>query len=152
MFFQCFLINASPFRLLVDQQTFGLRQIRLILKLIIAQRLARKLCDSCKEVLDIPAEALLAEGFTQEEIDNDLRIYGAVGCKACDAGYKGRAGIFQVMPVSDATARIIMSGGNATDIADQAAKEGWPDLRRAGLNKAREGITSLDEINRVTVG
>ena len=119
--------------------------------LIIAQRLARKLCDNCKEPLDIPAEALLAEGFTQEEIDGGLRIFGAVGCKSCDSGYKGRAGIFQVMPVSDATARIIMSGGNATDISDQAKKEGWPDLRAAGLNKIRAGITSLEEVNRVTI-
>jgi len=119
--------------------------------LIIAQRLARKLCDGCKEVKDIPDKALLAEGFTQADIDEGLQIYGPVGCKSCDSGYKGRAGIFQVMPVSDATARIIMSGGNATDIADQAEKEGVWDLRKAGLNKVRIGITSLEEINRVTV-
>jgi type IV pilus assembly protein PilB len=121
-------------------------------KLIIAQRLARKLCDNCKEVVDVPPEALRAEGFTQEEINAGLRIYHAVGCKACDSGYKGRAGIFQVMAVSDATARIIMKGGNATDIADQAVKEGYWDLRRSGLEKVKQGITSLDEINRVTVG
>lgn len=120
-------------------------------KLIIAQRLARKLCDNCKEIVDVPPEALRAEGFTQEEINAGLRIYHAVGCKACDSGYKGRAGIFQVMAVSDATARIIMKGGNATDIADQAAKEGYWDLRRSGLEKVKQGITSLDEINRVTV-
>ena len=121
-------------------------------KLIIAQRLARKLCDNCKELVDVPPEALQVEGFTQEEINAGIRIYHAVGCKACDGGYKGRAGIFQVMAVSDATARIIMKGGNATDIADQAAKEGYWDLRRAGLEKVKQGITSLDEINRVTVG
>jgi type IV pilus assembly protein PilB len=120
-------------------------------RLIIAQRLARKLCDSCKELLDIPAEALLAEGFSQEEINVGLKIYGAVGCGVCDSGYKGRAGIFQVMEVSDETSRIIMKGGNATDIADQAAREGFWDLRRSGLEKVKEGITSLDEINRVTV-
>jgi type IV pilus assembly protein PilB len=120
-------------------------------RLIIAQRLARKLCDNCKEIRDIPDEALLAEGFTQEEIDSGLRIYGAVGCKLCDSGYKGRAGIFQVMAISDATARIIMSGGNATDIADQAEKEGYWDLRRAGLEKVKKGLTSLDEVNRVTI-
>jgi type IV pilus assembly protein PilB len=119
--------------------------------LIIAQRLARKLCDACKEVKDIPDKALLAEGFTQADIDEGLHIYGPVGCKSCDSGYKGRAGIFQVMPVSDTTARIIMSGGNATDIADQADKEGVWDLRKAGLNKVKIGVTSLDEINRVTV-
>jgi type IV pilus assembly protein PilB len=121
-------------------------------KLIIAQRLARKLCDNCKAVVDVPPEALRAEGFTQEEINTGLRIYHAVGCKACDSGYKGRAGIFQVMTVSDTTARIIMKGGNATDIADQAVKEGYWDLRRSGLEKVKQGITSLDEINRVTVG
>ena len=121
-------------------------------RLIIAQRLARKLCDNCKEQVDIPPAALLAEGFTQEEIDAGIRIYHAVGCKACDSGYKGRAGLFQVMNVSDTTARIIMKGGNATDIADQAAKEGFWDLRRAGLEKVKQGITSLDEVNRVTVG
>ena len=120
-------------------------------RLIIAQRLARKLCDNCKEVLDIPAEALLAEGFTQADIDEGLRIYGPVGCKSCDSGYKGRAGIFQVMPVSETTARIIMSGGNATDIADQAAKEGIWDLRTAALAKVKAGLTSLDEVNRVTI-
>jgi type IV pilus assembly protein PilB len=120
-------------------------------KLIIAQRLARKLCDNCKQPLDIPAAALLAEGFSQEDIDKGLRVFGAVGCKACDSGYKGRLGIFQVMALSDATSRIIMSGGNATDIADQAAKEGYWDLRRAGLEKVKNGLTSLDEVNRVTV-
>jgi type IV pilus assembly protein PilB len=120
-------------------------------RLIIAQRLARKLCDNCKEVLDIPAEALRAEGFTKEDIDGGLRIYGAVGCKSCDAGYKGRAGIFQVMPVTDTIARIIMSGGNATDIADQAAKEGVWDLRKSALEKVKKGITSLDEVNRITI-
>jgi len=120
-------------------------------RLIIAQRLARKLCDNCKEVLDIPEAALLAEGFTQEEIDAGLRIYGAKGCKSCDSGYKGRAGIFQVMSISDKTSRIIMSGGNATDIADQAAKEGFWDLRRAGLEKVKDGIISIDEVNRVTI-
>ncbi len=119
--------------------------------LIIAQRLARKLCDHCKQPVDMPAEALLAEGFTQADIDAGLRIYGPVGCKLCDGGYKGRAGIFQVMPVSDATARIIMKGGNATDIADQAAKEGWKDLRYAGLAKVKAGLISLEEVNRVTV-
>ena len=120
-------------------------------RLIIAQRLARKLCDNCKEILDIPSEALLAEGYSQQEIDDGLRVYGAVGCKSCEGGYKGRAGIFQVMPVSDATARVIMAGGNATDIADQAEKEGVWDLRKSALEKVKAGITSLDEVNRVTV-
>ena len=120
-------------------------------RLIIAQRLARKLCDNCKEVLDIPAEALLAEGFTQQEIDDDLRIYGPVGCKSCEAGYKGRAGIFQVLPVNDEIQRIIMSGGNATDIADAAEKAGVWDLRRSALEKVKNGLTGLEEVNRVTI-
>jgi type IV pilus assembly protein PilB len=119
-------------------------------RLIIAQRLARKLCDNCKEILDIPEEALLAEGYTKQEIDEGLRIYGPVGCKSCQDGYKGRTGIFQVIEVSETTQRIIMSGGNATDIADQADKEGFWDLRRSALQKVKDGITSLDEVNRVT--
>jgi type IV pilus assembly protein PilB len=119
-------------------------------RLIIAQRLARKLCDNCKVVLDIPDEALLAEGFSKDEINDGLRVYGAVGCKSCASGYKGRVGIFQVMQVSDATQRIIMSGGNATDIADQAEKEGYWDLRKSALQKVKDGVTSLDEVNRVT--
>jgi type IV pilus assembly protein PilB len=120
-------------------------------RLIIAQRLARKLCDHCKVLLDIPSEALLAEGFTQDEINDGLQIYGPEGCNTCEDGYKGREGVFQVMAVSDETSRIIMRGGNATDIADQAAKEGYWDLRRAGLEKIKAGITSIEEINRVTV-
>jgi type IV pilus assembly protein PilB len=119
--------------------------------LIIAQRLARKLCDNCKEQRDVPHEALEKEGFTQDDIDHGLTIFGPVGCKACNAGYKGRVGIFQVMEVSETMGRIIMEGGNAIQIADQAVAEGVIDLRRAGLNKVKEGLTSLEEINRVTI-
>tara|TARA_R110002096_G_scaffold116164_2_gene251733 strand:+ start:33354 stop:35027 length:1674 start_codon:yes stop_codon:yes gene_type:complete len=119
--------------------------------LIIAQRLARRLCDSCKEVRDIPKEALQKEGFTEQEIDAGLTIFGPKGCKSCNAGYKGRLGIFQVMEVSEAMGRIIMEGGNAMQIADQAAEEGVIDLRRAGLNKVKDGVTSLEEVNRVTI-
>ncbi len=119
--------------------------------LIIAQRLGRRLCDNCKEVKDIPAEALLKEGFTQGEIDSGLTIFGPKGCKSCNAGYKGRVGIFQVMEVSEIMGRIIMEGGNAMQIADQAQKEGVIDLRRAGLNKVKDGVTSLEEVNRVTI-
>ncbi len=118
--------------------------------LIIAQRLARKLCDNCKEVKNIPKEALEKEGFDKDEL-NGLTIFKAVGCKLCNEGYKGRVGIFQVMEVSETMGRIIMEGGNAMQIADQAAKEGVVDLRRAGLNKVKEGLTSLDEVNRVTI-
>ena len=100
--------------------------------------------------LDPQANATSGLGFNKQEIDAGLRIYGAVGCKSCVGGYKGRAGIFQVMRISEATQQIIMSGGNATEIAKQAAKEGFADLRESALRKVKDGITSLDEINRVT--
>ncbi len=119
--------------------------------LIIAQRLARRLCDNCKETKDIPREALEKEGFEAEDLDAGLTIFGPKGCKNCNDGYKGRLGIFQVMEVSEAMGRIIMEGGNAMQIADQAAIEGVYDLRRAGLNKVKEGVTSLEEVNRVTI-
>lgn len=119
--------------------------------LIIAQRLARVLCNNCKEVKDIPREALEKEGFTAEEIESDMTIFGPKGCKQCNDGYKGRIGIFQVMEVSEAIARIIMEGGNAMQIADQAVAEGVIDLRQSGLNKVKGGVTSLEEINRVTI-
>ncbi|MRX27406.1 type IV-A pilus assembly ATPase PilB [Kangiella sp. HZ709] len=117
--------------------------------LVVAQRLARRLCEHCKKASDLPEEALLKEGFKQEELP-DLTIFEPVGCDKCTMGYKGRVGIFQVMPLSDSTGRIIMEGGNAIDIADQAKKEDIPDLRRSGLNKIKIGLTSLAEINRVT--
>ena len=119
--------------------------------LIIAQRLGRRLCENCKEVRDVPAEALRREGFSQDEIDAGLTIFGPKGCKSCNEGYKGRVGIFQVMEVSRAMGRIIMEGGNAMQIAEQAGKEGVIDLRRAGLNKVKDGLTSLEEVNRVTI-
>lgn len=117
--------------------------------LIIAQRLARRLCPHCKRVEDIPREALLREGFTEEDLPG-LKIYGPVGCDQCTGGYKGRVGIYQVMPVSEAMGRIIMEGGNAMQLADQARREGIADLRQSGLKKVKDGITSLEEINRVT--
>ncbi len=117
--------------------------------LIIAQRLARKLCDHCKVVDDIPEEALLEEGFTKSDLKN-LTIYKATGCDQCSSGYKGRVGIYQVMPVSENMGRIIMEGGNAMQLADQAAKEGVADLRASGLQKVKDGIISLEEVNRVT--
>jgi type IV pilus assembly protein PilB len=119
--------------------------------LIIAQRLARRLCDNCKEVRDVPREALLKEGFEAKTIEDGLTIFGPVGCKSCNDGYKGRLGIFQVMEVSEKMGRIIMEGGNAMTIADQAVVEGVLDLRGAGLNKVKDGLTSLEEINRVTI-
>lgn len=117
--------------------------------LIIAQRLARKLCEQCKIEDDAPQEALLEEGFTKSDLKN-LTIYKAVGCDQCTAGYKGRVGIYQVMPVSEEMGRIIMEGGNAMQLADQAAKEGVADLRASGLRKVKSGTISLEEINRVT--
>jgi len=119
--------------------------------LIIAQRLARRLCDNCKETRDVPREALEKEGFEAEDLDAGLTIFGPKGCKSCNDGYKGRLGIFQVMEVSETMGRIIMEGGNSMQIADQAAIEGVYDLRRAGLNKVKEGVTSLEEVNRVTI-
>jgi len=118
--------------------------------LVIAQRLARKLCEKCKKPMqDIPKEALLREGFKEEELD-DLTLFEAVGCQQCNEGYKGRLGIFEVMPITDRIARIILEAGNALQIADQARADGVNDLRESGLNKVREGLTSLEEINRVT--
>jgi type IV pilus assembly protein PilB len=117
--------------------------------LIIAQRLARRLCDACKTPHEVPREALLKEGFVAEELDS-LTLFKAVGCPQCNNGYKGRLGIYQVMPVSEEMGRIIMEGGNAMRLADQAEKEGIADLRESGLKKARSGVTSLEEINRVT--
>jgi len=119
--------------------------------LIIAQRLARKLCSQCKVIVDVPAEALLKEGFQEADVKAGIKIYGAKGCSSCSDGYKGRCGIYQVMPVTEALGRIIMEGGNAIDIADQAAKEGVWDLRRSGLEKVRQGLTSLEEVNSVTI-
>jgi type IV pilus assembly protein PilB len=119
--------------------------------LIIAQRLARRLCSNCKEPVDVPAEALLKEGFTRAEVQAGITVYHAKGCNQCTAGYKGRVGIYQVMTCSEAIGRIIMEGGNAMQIAAQAKAEGVADLRAAGLKKVKDGLTSLEEINRVTV-
>jgi type IV pilus assembly protein PilB len=119
--------------------------------LIIAQRLARRLCNTCKTKLDIPDEALLKEGFTPDEIATGLNIFGPVGCTQCTDGYKGRTGIYEVMPVSEEIGRIIMVGGSVLDIKEQAQREGVWGLRQSALNKVKMGITSLDEINRVTV-
>jgi len=118
--------------------------------LIIAQRLARRLCEHCKKEEKIPREALLEEGFTQDDIDGGLKLYKAVGCDQCDKGYKGRVGIYQVMKISEDMGRIIMREGNALELADQAQKEGIADLRQSALKKAMSGVTSLEEINRVT--
>ena len=117
--------------------------------LIIAQRLARRLCNNCKQPVDLPKQTLIDEGFSEEDAGN-ITIYAPVGCDACSDGYKGRVGIYQVMPISEAIGRIIMENGNAMDIADQALEDGIPDLRMSGLQKVKDGMTSLDEVNRVT--
>jgi type IV pilus assembly protein PilB len=118
--------------------------------LIIAQRLARRLCEHCKKEEDIPREVLLEEGFTEEMVDSGLKLFKPVGCDQCADGYKGRVGIYQVMPISEDMGRIIMSGGNAGDLEDQSQKEGVKNLRQSAIIKAASGITSLEEINRVT--
>ncbi|GJM07762.1 MAG: type IV-A pilus assembly ATPase PilB [Lysobacteraceae bacterium] len=117
--------------------------------LVIAQRLARRLHPDCKQHAEIPPEALLREGFKEDEVDN-LKLFEQVGCPLCNEGYKGRVGIYQVMGISEEMQRIILKGGNAIQIADQAKVERINDLRASALNKARQGITSLAEINRVT--
>jgi type IV pilus assembly protein PilB len=119
--------------------------------LIIAQRLARRLCNNCKQKADIPEEALLKEGFSHEEIASGLQIFAPVGCTQCTDGYKGRTGIYEVMPVSEEIGRIIMEGGNAMQIKEQAVREGIWGLRQSALKKVRDGLTSLEEVNRVTV-
>lgn len=117
--------------------------------LIMAQRLARRLCEHCKVPVHYPDNVLKSIGFSDEEIESVV-IYGPVGCEHCTNGYKGRVGIYQVMTLSDKMRQIILEGGNAMQIADQAALEGINDLRASGLNKVRFGITSLEEIDRVT--
>ncbi|QTR46069.1 type IV-A pilus assembly ATPase PilB [Thiothrix litoralis] len=117
--------------------------------LIIAQRLARRLCEKCKKTSDVPNEVLLQMGFKSEELSN-LKLYEPVGCSECSRGYKGRVGIYQVMPISGDMGRMIMNGSNSMEIAEQALKEGILDLRQSALNKVRQGITSLAELERVT--
>lgn len=120
------------------------------INLIIAQRLGRRLCSNCKVEDDLPENVLLDAGFTEEQIKN-ATIYKAVGCDSCNDGYKGRVGIYQVMPISEAISKIVMDGGNAIDIAKQAQKDGIKDIRQSGLEKVLQGVTSLAECNRVTM-
>ncbi|MBV2097183.1 MAG: type IV-A pilus assembly ATPase PilB [Candidatus Thiodiazotropha sp.] len=118
--------------------------------LIMAQRLARRLCEHCKAPEDLPREAMLEEGFTETDLKTDFTIYKPVGCDMCTGGYKGRVGIFQVMPVSETMGKMIMEGGSSLQLEEQAEKEGVDNLRRSGLRKVMQGITSLQELNRVT--
>jgi type IV pilus assembly protein PilB len=119
--------------------------------LITAQRLGRRLCSQCKKPEDIPPEALLRAGFTEDDLDGSWTPYGPVGCDHCKgSGYKGRVGVYQVMPITDDMRQLIMRNGNALDIAAQAQKEGVRDLRQSGLLKVKAGVTSLEEIEAIT--
>jgi len=120
------------------------------INIVTAQRLGRRL-HTCKEAVDVPKEALLKEGFTQKELAKDnFSVFGAVGCDACNAGFKGRVGVYQVVTISEEMKRLIMEGRNAIDLADQAQRERIPDLRQSALKKVRDGMLSLDELNRIT--
>ena len=119
--------------------------------LVIAQRLARRLCSQCKAAVDIPEQSLLEMGFTSTDIkDPDFKVYQPVGCAECREGYKGRVGIYEVMKVTPEISKIIMEDGNALQIAEASAKLGFNNLRRSGLLKVMQGVTSLQEVNRVT--
>jgi type IV pilus assembly protein PilB len=120
------------------------------INIVTAQRLGRRL-HSCKEVVDVPKEALIKEGFGQKELaKDDFSVYGPVGCDGCNSGFKGRVGVYQVVQISEEMKRLIMEGRNAIDLADQAQRERIPDLRQSALKKVRDGVLSLDELNRIT--
>jgi len=120
------------------------------INIVTAQRLGRRL-HSCKQVVDVPKEALLKEGFSQKSLARDgFSVYGPVGCDGCNAGFKGRVGVYQVMQISEEMKRLIMEGKNSIDLADQALRERIPDLRMSALKKVRDGVLSLDELNRIT--
>jgi len=118
--------------------------------LISAQRLARRLCTNCRKPTEIPNETLIEAGFKAAEIDGTWKPYRPVGCSMCNMGYKGRVGIYQVMPITDEIQRIILRDGSALDIAEQSEKEGVRSLRQAGLSKVKQGLTSLEEVLAVT--
>ena len=119
--------------------------------LVIAQRLARRLCSQCKAPVDVPKQSLIELGFTEQDLANpDLQIFQPIGCAECREGYKGRVGIYEVMKVTPDISRIIMEDGNALQIAAASEKAGFNNLRRSGLKKVIQGITSLQEVNRVT--
>lgn len=120
---------------------------------ITAQRLGRRLCNSCKRPIDVPKEALLKEGFSEADVESNLTLFESnpEGCDKCNSGYKGRVGIYQVLPMSEEIKRLVMEGRNAIDIADQAKAEGIPDLRESAIKKCKDGFIDLKEMNRVTV-
>ena len=117
--------------------------------LIVAQRLARRLCKHCKEPETLPQDALLKQGFTQEQLSN-MTLFKPIGCEHCTDGYKGRVGIYEIVKITPEIAQLIMAGGNSMEIAEAADKLGFANLRVSGLRKAASGVTSLSEVNRVT--
>jgi type IV pilus assembly protein PilB len=118
--------------------------------LIIAQRLGRRLCSSCKQPMEVPRDVLLKEGFTEEQIDTGFTLYRPKGCDKCNGGYKGRVGIYEVVKVTDTLANMIMEEASSIQIAKQAQAEGFRTLRQSALLKVIQGVTSLEEANRVT--
>ena len=120
---------------------------------ITAQRLGRRLCNSCKRPIDVPKEALIKEGFSEADVESDLTLFESNpdGCDKCNSGYKGRVGIYQVLPMSEEIKRLVMEGRNAIDIAEQAKAEGVPDLRESAIKKCKDGFIDIKEMNRVTV-
>ena len=142
--------NSAP-ETLTRLQNMGVPSFNIAtsVSLIIAQRLARRLCNHCKEEIEVPRETLLEEGFTKEQAA-DAVIYAPVGCPQCSKGYKGRVGIYEVVGITPGLQQIIMEEGNSLEISKQAQKEGFDNLRQSGLLKALQGVTSLEEVNRVT--
>ncbi|MFT5804089.1 MAG: type IV pilus assembly protein PilB, partial [Candidatus Paceibacteria bacterium] len=117
----------------------------------VAQRLARRLC-ACKKKLDIPKPALLEKGFSEADIDAGIEIYGPVGCEKCSGGYKGRVGIYEVVKITPAISKIIMEDGNSIEIAAACQEQGFPNIFQSALVKVKNGLTSLEEVDRVTSG
>jgi type IV pilus assembly protein PilB len=117
--------------------------------IIIAQRLARRLCMQCKEEEIIPDHELLAQVFLPDQL-SEVKLFKPVGCDHCTNGYKGRVGIYEVIKITEKISNIIMEGGSSLDVAAQCQAEGFNDLRQSGLIKALHGVTSLEEVNRVT--
>lgn len=143
--------NSAP-ETLTRLQNMGVPSFNIAtsVSLIIAQRLARRLCTNCKVKVDIPKETLLEEGFTEEQADGAV-IYGPQGCDQCSKGYKGRVGIYEVVKITPSMQQVIMEEGNSLEIAEAAKEEGFNNLRQSGLQKALQGVTSLEEVNRVTL-
>jgi type IV pilus assembly protein PilB len=121
------------------------------INLIVAQRLARRLCD-CKEKLDIPKNALVEKGFTEQEVDEGLEVFGPKGCDKCGSGYKGRVGIYEVMKIVPDIQKIIMEDGNSMEIAEISQANGFNNIFQSAMVKVKTGFTSLDEVDRVTSG